>query len=114
MGSILFCRIKRHKDTWLDPPNLDSAGDTVSRTPALRPPTHVGQSPRLSLKKQTQGRASLASERPWGLGQQVPGCLLPGGGGDASRYRVWLCEVTSSKLGRHLGPWFWRPCGPHP
>lgn len=40
VGSILFCRINGHKDTRLDPPNLDNAVNVASRSPALRSP-HV-------------------------------------------------------------------------
>lgn len=32
---LFFCRIIRHKDTWLDPSNLDNGMDTASRSPAL-------------------------------------------------------------------------------
>lgn len=67
VGSILFRRINRHKDIWLHPPNLDKAVDMVSRSPALRPPTQVGQSFSLLLKKQMRGQAAHVFENDLGV-----------------------------------------------
>lgn len=54
MGSILFCRIDRHKDTQLDSP-IRRGAVVVFRGPALGPPTRVGQSPRPSPKVALEG-----------------------------------------------------------
>lgn len=50
-------RVKRHKDTCLDPSNLDNGVDMVSRGPALQPPT-CGPGPQPALKKQMRGSGS--------------------------------------------------------
>lgn len=47
-----FAGLNRHKDTWLDSPNFNNGVDMFARSPALRLPICVGQSPGLFLKNE--------------------------------------------------------------